>query len=109
MRIRTLAALLALVLAGCTTSESGRSEPDAIAFAGTPPLLAFKLGFCVGSFVLAGPIVAMSSITRPWPPVPVFYNGGDAQSDLRQGLNDDINANCGPPYYVSPAPATYPN
>lgn len=102
MRIRALAALLGLAVAGCTTSSDGVSEPNVVAVTATPGYLGLKIPFCVGTTVLGSTIAAVSELARPWPPVPAFYEGGDAAQETRRDMNDDIVANCGPPYYLSP-------
>jgi hypothetical protein len=98
MPIRTLVALLSLAVAGCTTSSEGQSEPNLIAVAATPPYIGFKVPFCPATVAVAAPLAAISQLARPWPPVPAFYEGGDYAANLRQGLNEAIIANCGPPY-----------
>jgi hypothetical protein len=102
MRIGTLAALLGLAVAGCTTSSDGVSEPNVVAVTATPLYLALKGPFCIGTIGLGSAAAAISELARPWPPVPAFYEGGDAAQTTRSEVNDDIVANCGPPYYVSP-------
>lgn len=102
MRTRMLAALLASAVAGCTTSSEGVSEPNVVAVTATPGYLGLKVPFCVGTVVLGSTIAAVSELARPWPPVPAFYEGGASAQETRRDMNDDIVANCGPPYYVSP-------
>lgn len=102
MRIRTLTALLGLAVAGCTASADGLSEPNVVAITATPGYLGLKGPFCLGTVALGSTIAAVSELARPWPPVPAFYEGADAAQETRRDMNDDIVANCGPPYYVSP-------
>jgi len=102
MRIRALALLLSLVLAGCTTSAEGVSEPNVVAATATPLYVGLKIPFCVASVGIGSFAAATAELARPWPPVPAFYAGGDSAQETRRNINDGIVANCGPPYYVSP-------
>jgi hypothetical protein len=103
MRVRTLGALLGLAVAGCTTTSSeGQPEPDIVVVTATPLYLGLKLPFCVSTTVIGSGVAALAQLARPWPPVPGFYAGSDSAQETRRDMNDDIVANCGPPYYVTP-------
>jgi outer membrane protein OmpA-like peptidoglycan-associated protein len=111
MRIRTFAALLSLVVAGCTTTSSeGQSEPNIVAVTAEPIYLALKVPFCISGIVVGSPFAAIAGLARPWPPTPALYgNTGDdyAKGSVRD-INDGMVANCGPPYYIQSSPQPQP-
>jgi hypothetical protein len=105
MRIRTFAALLSLVVAGCTTTSSeGQREPNIVAVSATPIYIGLKIPFCLAGIIVGSPVAAIAGLARPWPPVPALYGntGDDYAKESVRDINDSMVANCGPPYYLSP-------
>src|ERR1700691_1539396 len=98
MRMGRWMMMLALALGGCVAPPQGAAtQPGAgavlMAAIGEPFLIVSKLPVCVLTLVAAGPIGAAAQLTDPASPL---------GHDVKQGLADGIDDNCGPPYYVSP-------
>ncbi len=94
MRSNTVAAILALVLAGCANSpEPPKGNGTFISVIGTPFLIAFKIPTCVASIVIAAPIAGASQLASRGD---IFY-----EPELRRDLEDGLIQNCGPPYVVT--------
>jgi hypothetical protein len=100
MPLATLA-LGALALAGCTTTTTTApngvtttttTPPSIMSVVGTPFLIAFKIPVCIASVVIAAPIAGASALTPPAPD----------KIALRDDLERGTEANCGPPYVVTP-------
>jgi hypothetical protein len=102
--MRTPVVTLCLVgaLVGCETSptySSSRKEQmtvlhpgDAVVSAlGTPFYLAFKSVTCVVSAAIAAPLAGIAALSE-----------SHFAPEIRRGLGDGINENCGPPYVLSP-------
>ena len=101
MRMRIAACLMSVAL--CSCAEPPRSDTQLgavpgpqplVAAIGTPFLIAFRIPVCAATLLITGPIAAGSEM------VP-------GQDDInrivaRQYLNDNLSANCGPPYVVGP-------
>ena len=90
--------MLALGLGACAAPPQGSAtQPDTgevlLAAIGEPFLIVAKLPVCALTLVAAGPIGATAQLTDPASPL---------GHDVKQGLADGIDANCGPPYYVAP-------
>jgi hypothetical protein len=91
--------ILALALGACAAPPQGSATqpPDTgsvlLAAIGEPFLIVTKIPVCVLTLVAAGPIGAAAQLTDPTSPL---------GHDVKQGLADGIDANCGPPYYVAP-------
>ena len=94
MRSNTMAAILALALAGCANSpEPPRANENFVSVIGTPFLIAFKIPTCVATIAIAAPIAGAWQLASRGD---VFY-----QPDLRRELDDGVIQNCGPPYVVT--------
>jgi hypothetical protein len=92
--------MLALALGACAAPPpqgAATQQPDAgavlLAAIGEPFLIVSKVPLCALTLVAAGPIGAAAQLTDPASPL---------GHDVKQGLADGIDANCGPPYYVAP-------
>jgi hypothetical protein len=75
---------------GSTQIDGGAAVLTAI---GTPFLIAAKVPLCALTLAVAGPVGATASLVPPTDPL---------GHDVRQGLADGIDQNCGPPYAVTP-------
>jgi hypothetical protein len=102
MRTRVVTLCLVVALVGCETSptySSSRKEQmtvlhpgDAVVSAlGTPFYLAFKSVTCVLSAAIAAPVAGIAALSE-----------SHFAPEIRRGLGDGINENCGPPYVLSP-------
>jgi hypothetical protein len=76
-----------------TTTRPANGGEVTLSAVGTPFLIAFKVPVCLVTLVIAGPVAGVASLTDRSSPL-----GGE----VRDGLSDGINQNCGPPYVVSP-------
>jgi hypothetical protein len=90
--------MLSLGLAACATQPQGAaSQPDGgaavLAVVGAPFLIIAKVPTCLLTLVVAGPIGAVAQVSDP---------DDGLGHDVRQGLADGIDQNCGPPYVVTP-------
>lgn len=87
------ALILAGALAGCAGAEAPpESGTGMAAVFGTPFLLALKAPFCVATVALSAPLVGASEFAPT------------AQSEgIRQGLDQGMAQNCGPPYVITAA------
>lgn len=94
---RTLLAAAAAALAACAQTPEAANPPDggavALAAVGTPFLVVAKIPLCALTLVAAGPVGALSAIGDP---------DTAFGRDVRQGLADGIDNNCGPPFAVTP-------
>jgi hypothetical protein len=99
MQMRSLAATLALMLAGCAGPGPGEFGP--VTVFGTPFLIAFKIPFCVATVGVAGPVSALTELTRPSSPLAAVNPLYDNNVAIRQYVDDGIKENCGPPYIVT--------
>ena len=98
MRGIVLAFAAAAALGGCaaTPSNNGNQVTGgtvALAAVGTPFLIAAKIPLCAITLVTAGPVGATAELVPP---------DDTLGADVRQGLADSIDENCGPPYIVQP-------
>jgi hypothetical protein len=98
MRRILSAGLLVAALGACAAQPDQSARPAdggavALSAVGTPFLIAFKVPVCLVTLVIAGPVAGVASLTDRSSPL-----GGE----VRDGLSDGINQNCGPPYVVSP-------
>lgn len=92
MRMKTLAALLAGALAGCTGSPGASSGDERVVTAvGTPFYIALKVPFCVATAVIAAPLAGVSGFAPT-----------ERAHELRRDLDDGLTQNCGPPYELTP-------
>jgi hypothetical protein len=95
MRLKALAVLLAVALAGCASS-SGPPMSDspagntAVAVIGTPFLLVFKTATCVITLAVAAPAAGILAL------------GVDPYGDGFDYLGSGVANNCGPPYVLTP-------
>jgi hypothetical protein len=92
------AGLMALTLGACAQQPPGTAaQPDAgatmLAAVSEPFLIVAKIPVCALTLVAAGPIGAAAQLTDPASPL---------GHDVKQGLVDGINENCGPPFSVAP-------
>jgi hypothetical protein len=60
---------------------------------GTPFLIIGKIPVCIVTVAIAAPLGAVSEVSDP---------ATEFGHELRQGLSDGIQSNCGPPYVVTP-------
>ena len=102
MRTRVVTLCLVVALVGCETPptySSSRKEQmtvlhpgDAVVSAlGTPFYLAFKSVTCVLSAAIAAPVAGIAALSD-----------SHFAPEIRRGLGDGINENCGPPYGAQP-------
>jgi hypothetical protein len=101
MRTRSLAAALALILAGCTQHDAGSGDFGAISVIGTPILLGLKAGACAATVVIAAPVSALATLTRPTTELGATNTDFDFNVQIRDELDDGVVQNCGPPYVVA--------
>jgi len=90
--------MLAFALGACTAPPQGTAtQPDTgavlLAAVGEPFLIVGKIPVCALTLVAAGPIGAAAQLTDPASPL---------GHDVKQGLADGIDENCGPPFLVAP-------
>ncbi|HUB96970.1 MAG TPA: hypothetical protein VL993_13690 [Stellaceae bacterium] len=95
---KVMAAMAALALVGCQAPPPGTAaQPDPgttlLAAIGEPFLIATKVPVCALTIIVAGPVGAAATLTDPSEPL---------GHDVKQGLADGINENCGPPWAVVP-------
>lgn len=95
MRLKALAVLLAVALAGCASSSgSPMSESPAgntaVAVIGTPFLLVFKTATCAITLAVAAPAAGILAL------------GVDPYGDGFDYLGSGVANNCGPPYVLTP-------
>ena len=94
MRIKALAILLAVALAGCASSSAPMSESPAgntaVAVIGTPFLLVFKTATCALTLAVAAPAAGILAL------------GVDPYGEGFDYLGSGVAHNCGPPYALSP-------
>ncbi len=95
---RIVLAGLAATLAGCAAQPGdSNAQPSGgavvLAAIGTPFLIAAKIPLCAFTIVASGPLGATAALVPPDDPL---------GHEVRQGLADGIDANCGPPYAVTP-------
>ena len=97
-----LAGCLAAALAGCAAPspnnggampQATAAPPSALTVAATPFLVLAKIPTCIVTLVVAVPLAVTSEFTPPDDP--------DSR-DLRRNLDAGVDANCGPPYVVTP-------
>jgi hypothetical protein len=96
MRDWLAAAVLAASLVACAAPQGGGEVDGGAAVLtaiGTPFLIVAKIPVCLLTIVAAGPIGATATLVPPEDPL---------GHDVRQGLADGIDNNCGPPYAVTP-------
>ncbi len=98
MRRIVLAGLAAASLGACAaTPDNGGAQMTGgqavLTAIGTPFLIVAKVPLCALTIVAAGPVGATASLVPPSDPL---------GHDVRQGLADGIDQNCGPPYVVTP-------
>jgi hypothetical protein len=96
--LRAAAALMAFALVACAEQPQGATaQPDTgaaiLAAVSEPFLIVAKIPVCAATLVVAGPVGATAQLTDPASPL---------GHDVKQGLVDGINENCGPPFYVAP-------
>ena len=102
MRTRVVTLCLVVALVGCETPptySSSRKEQMTVLHPGdalvsalaTPFYLAFKSVTCVVSAAIAAPVAGIAALSE-----------SHFSPDIRRGLGDGINENCGPPYVLSP-------
>jgi hypothetical protein len=91
----------AIAIGGCQTPALEPTDPDsytvvhpgdaAISVVGTPFYLVFKSVACVASVAIAAPMAGLAALSEsPFAP------------EVRRGLGDGVNQNCGLPYTLSP-------
>jgi hypothetical protein len=87
----------AIAIGGCQTPAPAPTDPDshpgdvAVSVVGTPFYLVFKSVACVASVAIAAPMAGLAALSEsPFAP------------EVRRGLGDGVNQNCGPPYALSP-------
>jgi class 3 adenylate cyclase len=99
MHAKTLFALLAVALAGC----SGPHDSDGVfvSVIGTPFLVAFKIPTCAATIALAAPLAGVSALAKPSITDPAFYPDSDSNRELRRDLDAGLTQNCAPPYIVT--------
>ena len=95
MRIKSLALLLAIALAGCATSTAppvaeSPAGNTAVAVVGTPFLIVFKTATCVLTMAVAAPAAGILAL------------GVDPYGEGFDYLGSGVAHNCGPPYVLSP-------
>ncbi len=98
MRRIVLAALAVSALGGCAAQPGDTGTPTSggaavLTAIGTPFLIAFKLPLCAATIAAAGPLGATATLVPP---------EDTLGQEVRQGLADSIDENCGPPYAVTP-------
>jgi hypothetical protein len=107
MRQILTASLLAAALAACAAAPAPNPQASGpqpqhaasdggaavLAAFGTPILIIGKIPVCIVTIAMAAPLGAVSEVSDP---ATAFGH------DLRQGLSDGIQQNCGPPYVVQP-------
>lgn len=91
----------AIALGGCQTPAPEPIDPDnhtvahpgdaAVSVVGTPFYFVFKSVACVASVAIAAPMAGLAALSES-PSAP----------EVRRGLGDGVNQNCGPPYVLSP-------
>lgn len=92
MRMRFIAALLALSLGGCETAPNDPTVGDTlVTVVGTPVFIALKIPVCLASVVIAVPIAGVSGL------VP-----NDGAKETQRDLGTGLAQNCGPPYVLTP-------
>jgi hypothetical protein len=101
MRTRSLAAALALTLAGCAQHDAGSGDFGAISVFGTPILLGLKAGACAATIAVAAPVSALTTLTRPTSELGAVDPDFDYNVQIRDEVDDGIIQNCGPPYVVA--------
>jgi hypothetical protein len=75
-----------------TSSGGGASAGQiAVSVIGTPFYLVFKGAVCGATLVVAGPAAAFFALTPQY------------RDDAMRSLGEGLEANCGPPYVLSPA------
>lgn len=77
--------------AGATVERRMDLGSTIVSVVGTPFLVAFKAATCIGTVAVAGPIAGLTAVSR------ASYG-----PELQTTLEDGLNANCGPPYAISP-------
>ncbi|HUK61234.1 MAG TPA: hypothetical protein VLV50_18535 [Stellaceae bacterium] len=95
---RIVLAGFAAALAGCAAQPGDTAAPASggsavLTAIGTPFLIAAKIPLCAVTIVAAGPLGATASLVPPQDPL---------GHEVRQGLADGIDQNCGPPWTVTP-------
>ncbi len=87
-----LASLLTGAVAGCAspTPAPPGSTPNVDAVA-TPFYVVLKAPVCVTTVLIAAPLAGITA-----------FASTEESLDLRQGLDDGIAQNCGPPYTLQP-------
>ena len=87
-----LASLLSGAVAGCASSTpappGSTSHVNAVA---TPVYAVLKAPVCVATVLIAAPLAGITAFAQT-----------EESQDLRQGLDDGIAQNCGPPYTLEP-------
>lgn len=101
MRTRSLAAALALALAGCAPSDAGSGDFGATSVFGTPILIGLKAGACAATIAIAAPVTALAMLARPSSELGAVNADFDYNVQIRDELDDGIDQNCGPPYAVT--------
>jgi hypothetical protein len=94
MRIKALAILLAVALAGCATSTGAPMSESpagntAVAVVGSPFLLVFKTATCALTLAVAAPAAGILAL------------GVDPYGEGFDYLGSGVAHNCGPPYLLS--------
>lgn len=95
MRRATIAATIISFVCACTTQSTAPENAHTfVSVVGTPFLLAFKIPICAATVALAAPGAALSALAKPSP--------NTAQPPLRPTLDEGVDDNCGPPYFLQP-------
>lgn len=102
MQTRSLAAALALVLAGCSSGPgAGSGDFGAVSIFGTPILIGLKIPTCAATIAVAAPVSALTMLARPSSALGAVNTDFDYNVQIRDYVDDGIDENCGPPYVVT--------
>src|SRR5215471_10679136 len=91
MKMQSIAALLVLTAAGCTSPAAPDPQQSAITALGTPFLIAFKIPVCAVTVALAAPLAGATGLSPTY----------DSHV-IRAELDQSVRQNCGPPYVLAP-------
>lgn len=91
----------AMAIGGCQTPAPEPTAPGnhtvvhpgdaAVSVVGTPFYLVFKSVACVASVAITAPVAGVAALSE-----------SRLAPEVRRGLGDGVNQNCGPPYVLSP-------